>query len=55
MNSIAQDMKHRQSLVEHALRHGVTITSRSMNKARSYLYFWFKRYDGTLESLRGES
>jgi len=26
-----------------------------MNKARSYLYFWLKRYDGTMESLRGES
>jgi len=55
MNSITQDMMRRQSLVEHALRHGVAFTSRRMNKARSYLYFWLKRYDGTMESLRGES
>ncbi len=55
MNSITQDMRRRQSLVEHALRHGVAFTSRRMNKARSYLYFWIKRYDGTLESLRGKS
>ena len=55
MNSITQDMKRRQSLVEHALKHGVAVTSRKMNKARSYLYFWIKRYDGTLESLRGKS
>jgi len=55
MNSITQDMMRRQSLVEHALRHGVVFTSRRMNKARSYLYFWLKRYDGTMESLRGES
>ena len=55
MDSITQDMMRRQSLVEHAQRHGVAFTSRRMNKARSYLYFWLKRYDGTIESLRGES
>jgi transposase InsO family protein len=26
-----------------------------MDKSRSYLYFWLKRYDGTLESLRPQS
>jgi hypothetical protein len=51
MNSITQDMKYRQSLMKFALKHGVSKASRRYNKNRSYIYFWLKRYDGTLESL----
>lgn len=29
--------------------------SRKYNKARSYIYFWLKRYDGSLESLAYQS
>ena len=51
MNKITQDMKYRQSLVLFALKHGVSRASRKYNKARSYIYFWLSRYNGTIESL----
>lgn len=51
MKSITQDMKYRQSLMEYAKKYGVSRASRKYNKGRSYIYFWQKRYDGTLESL----
>lgn len=37
--------------MNYALKFGVSRTSRKYNKARSYIYFWLKRYDGSLESL----
>ena len=55
MNSITQDMKYRQSLLNYALKYGVSKASRRYNKSRSYIYFWLKRYDGTLESLACKS
>lgn len=51
MDSITQDMKFCQSLLEYAARFGVARASRKYNKSRSYIYFWKKRYDGTIESL----
>jgi len=48
MNRITQDMKYRQSLVEFALRHGVSKASRRHNRGRSYIYFWLARYDGSI-------
>ena len=48
-------MKYRQSLVEFALRHGVGKASRRHNRARSYIYFWLARYDGSIESLACQS
>ncbi len=51
MKSITQDMKYRQSLVSFAHKHGVSRASRKYNKARSYIYFWLSRYNGTIESL----
>ena len=44
-------MKYRQSLMEFALRHGVSKASRKYNRTRSYIYFWQARYDGSIESL----
>ena len=51
MNSITQDMKYRQSILIFAARYGVSKASRKYNKARSYIYFWRARYDGTIQSL----
>jgi len=51
MKSIAQDMKFRHSLMNFAQKYGVSRASRKYNKTRSYIYFWLKRYDGTIESL----
>jgi hypothetical protein len=55
MNRITQDMKYRQSLINYAMKYGVSKASRKYNKARSYIYFWLNRYDGTLESLACKS
>lgn len=51
MKSISQDMKFRQSLIIYTLKYGVSKASRKYNKSRSYIYFWFKRYDGSIASL----
>ena len=40
MDCIAQDLRRRPSLVEHARRHGIACTSRKMSKARLCQYFW---------------
>jgi hypothetical protein len=45
-------MKFRHSLVKYAKVMGVTKTARKYNKCRQYIYYWLKRYDGTVESLR---
>lgn len=50
-NSIAQDMKYRQSLMKFADKYGVQRACRKHNKSHSYIYFWRKRWDGTEESL----
>jgi len=55
MDSITQDMKYRQSLIQYAQRYGVSRAGRKYNKGRSYIYFWMKRYDGSIESLRPQS
>ena len=55
MQSITQDMRFRQSLMKYAQKYGVQRASRKYNKARSYIYFWLNRYDGSLESLRPKS
>ena len=51
MESRTQDMKFRQSLMNYAEKYGVSRASLKYDKSRSYIYFWLKRYDGTLESL----
>jgi len=48
-------MKYRQSLVCYAKKYGVARASRKYNKARSSIYFWLSRYDGTIESLADRS
>lgn len=55
MNTITQEMKYRNTVVRYAQDKGVSRTARKFNKARSYIYFWLERYDGTLESLVSRS
>jgi len=38
MNSITQDMKFRQSLMNYAKKYGVSRASRKYNKSRSYIF-----------------
>ncbi len=55
MTSITQNMRFRQSLIKYAQRFGVARASRKYNKSKSYIYFWLKRYDGSIESLACQS
>lgn len=55
MNTLTQDMKARQSLVEYAKKNGVRRTVRKYGRCSSYIYFWLHRYDGTLQSLAKRS
>ena len=55
MNSITQDMKFRYSLIRYAEKFGVVRASRKYNKAKSYIYFWRARFDGSIESLACQS
>jgi transposase InsO family protein len=41
--------------MKYAEKYGVSRASRKYNKSRSYIYFWKKRYDGTVESLGCQS
>ena len=55
MTTITQDMRYKQSLMKYAVSYGVSKASRKYNRARSYIYFWLKRWDGSIDSLRPES
>ncbi len=55
MNSIAQDLRYRYSIMIYAEKYGVSRTSRKYNKSRSYIYFWQKRFDGSIDSLACQS
>jgi transposase len=48
-------MKFRQSLMKYSRKYGVSRASRKYNKARSYIYFWLNRWDGTIQSLATQS
>ncbi len=48
-------MRYRQSLMQYTEKYGVSRASRKYNKSRSYIYFWKKRWDGSLESLSCQS
>lgn len=51
MNGITQDMKFRYSLMRYAEKFGIAKACRKYNKAKSYVYFWKARFDGSIEPL----
>ena len=55
MNTITQDMRFRQALIEYSFKHGVTKAAIRYKVNRLYVYRWLKRYDGTLQSLADKS
>ena len=54
-NSITQDMRFRQSLMQDAAKYSVSRASRKYNKTRSYICFWKARGDGSAASLACQS
>ena len=55
MNTVAQSMLYRQSLINYANKHSVTKAAIRYKTNRQYIYRWKKRYDGTLQSLADKS
>ncbi len=55
MKSITQNMRYLQSLMSYAQRYGVSAASRKYNRTRSFIYFWRKRWDGSMDSLQYQS
>jgi hypothetical protein len=51
MGKITQDKKFRQALLKHAEKYGVTAAARKYKTTRQYVYYWRKRWDGTVGSL----
>ena len=54
-NTITQDMRFRQSLIEYSIKYGVTKAAIRYKTNRQYVYRWRNRYDGTLPSLADRS
>lgn len=54
-NSITQDMRFRESLIKYSKKYGVTKAAIRYKTNRQFIYYWIRRYDGTLESLRKKS
>ncbi len=55
MNTVTQKMMFRQSLIKYSEKNGVTKAAIKYNVTRQYIYFWKRRYDGTLQSLADRS
>ena len=55
MNSITQDLLHRQSILKYSRRYGVTKAAIFYKTNRQYIYRWLRRWDGSLKSLREKS
>ena len=55
MATITQDMRFRLSLIKYADKYGVTKAAVKYKTNRQYVYRWKRRYNGSIESLRGLS
>ena len=51
MNTITQDMRFKQAVIEYSLKHGVTKAAIRYKTNRQNIYRWRKKYDGTIHSL----
>ena len=55
MNTVTQKMMFRQSLIKYSEKNGVTKAAIKYNVTRQYIYFWKRRYEGTLQSFADRS
>ena len=51
MASITQDLRFKQAVIEYSFKHGVTRAATRYKRTRQWIYYWRKRYDGTIRSL----
>ena len=50
-NSITQDMRYKQSVIEYSFKYGVTKAAIKYRQSRQNIYRWREKYDGTTKSL----
>ena len=55
MNTITQDMRFKQVVIEYAAKYGVTKAAIRYKTTRQNIYRWRRKYDGTLRSLADRS
>lgn len=51
MASITQDFRFKQAVIEYSFKHGVTSAATRYKRTRQWIYFWRRRYDGSIHSL----
>ena len=51
MASITQDLRFKQAVIEYSFKHGVTSAATRYKRTRQWIYFWRRRYDGSIHSL----
>ena len=51
MNTITQDMRFKQAVIEYSLKHGVTKAAIRYKTSRQNIYRWRKKFNGTVRSL----
>ena len=51
MNTVTQTMRFRQSLLNYAEKHSVTMAAIKYNVNCRYIYRWKRRYNGDIQSL----
>lgn len=51
MASITQDLRFKQAVIEYSFKHGVTRAATRYKRTRQWIYFWRRRYDGSIHSL----
>ena len=51
MASITQDLRFKQAVIEYSFKHGVTRAATRYKRTRQWIYYWRRRYDGTIRSL----
>ena len=55
MASVTQDMLYRQSVMRYTEKNGQSAAGVFFKRTRQWVHYWFKRYDGTIESLKQQS
>lgn len=54
-NNITDRLKYKESIVKFSRKYGVAKAAYKFGECKRTIYRWRKRYDGTLESLKGKS
>ena len=55
MAILTQDLLFKQAVIRCSQKNGVTEAAKRYKKTRQWIYYWLRRYDGTLESLKEKS